>query len=870
MIFRFRVLFTAIVMMLAMSCSTKRSGFVSRTFHNLSAHYNAYYNAGLKVEEGRKQLSDGQKDQYDRILPIFKYGGPEQAKAVYPQMDEAIKKTSLTIQRHTLVDKNGNELPDKEKWVDDNWLLYGQALFYKHEYFAAIETFKYVESTYKKEPTRFSASLWLARTYLQLTQLREAEDRLDYIRNQKGLPKDVKAEYDAVAADYYLQTRNFDQAIQHLTRASVSAKKRSDRIRYMFILAQIHQSNGDFKEAFRLYTTVIKKNPEYEMAFNARINRARCFDAESETSAGVKAELLKMAKDPKNKEYLDQVYYALAGISKKEKNEPEEIDYLNKSIAASTANQNQKALSYLELGKIYFEKPDYRNAQAYYDSSISNLSTDHPDYPDILTLRNSLTKLIKNLNIISSEDSLQKLARLSEEDLNKMVNDVIKKEEENRKRIEEEEKEQQVKQLFNQTDNTTNQKNQTSGSSWYFYNPTTLDYGSKEFTRKWGSRKLEDDWRRSNKQVFSQEEEVSDSLVTEEKELADTAAIRQVKKKELLAKIPSTPEALEKSTNKVVDAYYNASMIYNEQLKNAKASAELFEEMLRRHPENKYKLQAYYHLYRIYLTHGNTTKSDFYKNLLLEKYPDSDFAMIIKNPNYMAEKAQKKSSLELFYEETYRKYLNGEYADVIVRKAQAEQMYPNNILTPKFDLLRTLAIGRTQNVSVFTASLQDIVRNYSTDPVKDEAQNILDFINGQSGQQEDKLPPAPDTTVRLYNYNPDTTHIVIVSFNSSGLVNGNQIRAKLSDYNSKYYSLKNYIISSIILNPTTQIIPVTRFDNKDDALSYRNSIANNDEVFGNTNPELYNVFVVSDNNYEGFLREKDVDEYLDYYRNYYQ
>jgi tetratricopeptide (TPR) repeat protein len=864
---RFRILFSTLVFVVVASCSTKRSGFVSRTFHDLSAHYNGYYNAGLKVEEGRENLSKGQKDQYDRILPVFKYGNAEAAKSVYPQMDEAIKKTSLNIQRHTLVDKNGNELPDKEKWVDDNWLLYGQALFYKHDYFQAIETFKYVEATYKKEPTRFMASLWLARTYLQLTELREAEDRLDYIRNQKSLPKNVKAEYEAVAADYYLQTRNYGPAIDHLTKASILAKKRADKIRYMFILAQIQQAQGNFKEAFRLYTTVIKKNPEYEMAFNARINRARCVDAESQTTAGVKIELQKMAKDPKNKEYLDQVYYALAGIAQKEKKEVEEMDYLKKSIAASTSNQNQKALSYLELGKIYYDKPDYKMAQAYYDSCISNLSTDHPDYTDILTLRNSLTKLIKNLAIIASEDSLQSLSKLTDEQRNRMVEDLIRKEEEEQKRKAEEAKEQQVNQIFNE--GKTNQNNQTfSGGSWYFYNSQTIGYGLNEFTKKWGNRKLEDNWRRTNKEVFQTEQPEEIDTATVEKEITDTAAIRAARKKELLDKIPVSAEALEKSTNKVVDAYYNASMIYNEQLKNPKASAELFEEMLRKYPENKYKLQAYYHLYRIYLAHGNTEKSNYYKNLLLDKYPDSDFAMIIKNPNYMAEKAAKKSSLELFYEETYHKYLNGEYADVIARKAQAEQMYPGNAFTPKFDLLKTLSIGHLQPVGVFTASLQDIIRNYSTDPVKDEAQNILDFLNGQSAPPENKLPPV-DTTARLYNYKPDTTQLVIVSFRIAGM-NASQIKNKISDYNTKYYSLKGYNVSNQVLGPQTQIVVIGKFDNKDDALAYRNGMANNDEVFNKLNPETYRVFVISENNFAAFLGQRDVEEYMNFYRNYYQ
>ena len=377
--------------------------------------------------------------------------------------------------------------------------------------------------------------------------------------------------------------------------------------------------------------------------------------------------------------------------------------------------------------------------------------------------------------------------------------------------------------------------------------------------------------RRKNKQTLAPEtEETSDTLVTEEKKKKDTTKNHTTRKKELLAKIPSSKEAIDKSTNKVVDAYYNASMIYNEQLKDAKASADLFEEMLRKYPDNKYKLQAYYHLYRIYLTHGNIQKSDYYKNLLLDKYPDSDFAMIIKDPNYMASKAQKKSSLEVFYEETYHKYLNGEYAEVIQRKAQSDQMYPGNNLVPKFDFLKTLAVGHTQSLAAFSTSLQDIIRNYSTDAVKDQAQNILDFINSKGEKPENKLPAPPDTTVRLYNYKPDTTHIVVISFNSNGLVNSNQLKNKLSNYNGKFYSLKNYNVASQIFNPLTQIISVGRFDNKDDALSYRKSINNSDEVFGNTNPELYNVFVISENNFEAFLRQKNLDEYLDYYRNYYQ
>ena len=324
--------FLVLVSLLWTSCSNTKDTWVNRRFHNLSSHYNGYYNAGLKVEDGVDRLAASHENKYDRTLSVFQYANSEKSKAIYPQMDDAMKRLGTVIQRHTILDKRGNEKPDSEKWIDDNWLLYGQALFYKHQYFEAIEAFTYVEVTYKKSPTRHLGSMWLAKSYLQLTMLREAENKLDYLRNQKDFPKKKLWELAAVNADFYLQTRNFDKTIEHLEIAYKLAPKRKDRIRFMFILAQLYQQKEEYQKAFDLYTSVIKKNPPYEMDFNARINRARCSDGGGKGGEMVRKELTKMEKDPKNLEYLDQIYYALAGLAEKEGNEPEEVRLLNKSI----------------------------------------------------------------------------------------------------------------------------------------------------------------------------------------------------------------------------------------------------------------------------------------------------------------------------------------------------------------------------------------------------------------------------------------------------------------------------------------------------------------------------------------------------------
>ena len=221
-----------------MSCSNTKDTIVNRTAHNLSAHYNGYYNAGLKLEEALDKLALSHEDHYDRVLTVFQYADATKAKAIYPQLEDILKRTTTSINRHTMYDKRGNEKPESEKWIDDNWLLYGKAQFFKHDYFEAIETFKFVEATYKKEPTRFLASMWLAKSYLELTELREAEEKLDYLRNQSEFPQKNKWEIEAVNADFYLQTKNYDKTIQHLIRAAVLVRDREKKIRYNFILAQ--------------------------------------------------------------------------------------------------------------------------------------------------------------------------------------------------------------------------------------------------------------------------------------------------------------------------------------------------------------------------------------------------------------------------------------------------------------------------------------------------------------------------------------------------------------------------------------------------------------------------------------------------------
>lgn len=878
---RFRILFLVpVISMIWTSCSNTKDNLINRTAHNLSAHYNGYYNAGIKLEEALAKLAEAHEDHYDRPLHVFPYGDHTKAKTVFPQLEDVMKRTSTVISRHTMYDKRGNEKPESEKWIDDNWLLYGKAQFFKRDFFEAIETFTYVEATYKKEPTRHLASMWLAKTYLELTEIREAENKLDFLRNQSDFPRKNKWELDAVYADFYLQTKSNERAIPHLQRASVSAPAREMKIRLKFILAQLYQQKGEFKRAFDLYTKIVKMNPKYEMAFNARLNRARCYDSSSGSSESVYKELRKMQKDPKNKDFMDQIYYALAGLSKNEGKDADEIDYLNKSIRASTNNQNQKALSYLELARINYKKPEYRIAQAYYDSTVTILSKDYPDYPEIVNLRNSLTKLVKYMKTIETEDSLQRMSTMSVEERTRIIDTYLAEEEKKNQQIKAESTEEPSNQIFGTPNQAgANAFNNASGSNWYFYNPQAISFGFNEFAKKFGNRKLEDNWRRSKKETAISDEV---EIVIEEAEnrtpgdtsvVADNLSTRD----NMLNSVPEGDEALDKSHAKIIDAFYNIGMLYREQLSDMNASVGAFEELLKRYPVNKYQLQSYYQLYRTYLALGNTSRSDYYKNIILNDHGDTEYAEIIRNPNYGVESAKRKSHLDLFYEETYRKYLNGEYAAVISRKAQSDVQFPQNPYTAKFDMLKTLAIGRTQPLQVFEASLNDIIRNHSADSVKDIAQEILDLINSGEASIDTSMeinPLSIDTIAankKLFKYIPDTLHNAILIFqNIGGPLDPERLKNKIADFNQVNFGSKGITMQELLFDHRLKIMILKSFNNKQDALQYYSLLYDNDDVFGQVNPDAYQLYVISVNNLPTILREKKTNEYEDFYRGFYR
>ncbi|MFQ5335851.1 MAG: tetratricopeptide repeat protein, partial [Flavobacteriales bacterium] len=311
------------------NCSTNKSGFAHRAYHNTTAHYNGYFNGRESFRAGVAQIKTGYTEDYTNILPVFIYGDENAAKSAYPQMDKAIEKCEKVIQRHSIYIKR-EEYVD---WIDDCWFLIGQCHFYKQEYAEAKEKFEYVARQFQEKEIHFEASIWLARTYLQMHNYAKTGKVLDLIREDEGFPLKLKAEYSAVYADYYIRQHNYLLAIPEIRNAIANEKNRKKRVRYLFILAQFYQQEGNYTKASDYFAQVARMNPPYEMEFYAKINRALSYDVGSGNKEEIKKELGKMLRDGKNSDYYDQIYYALAEVYFREGEQDMGIELLKKSVA---------------------------------------------------------------------------------------------------------------------------------------------------------------------------------------------------------------------------------------------------------------------------------------------------------------------------------------------------------------------------------------------------------------------------------------------------------------------------------------------------------------------------------------------------------
>jgi len=854
-------IFIALILLVGVSsCDKNRDTFLNRSYQNMVAHYNVYFNGEQKLEETRYSLEKAHVDDYSEVLDVFPYGSEDNRKSQSGNMDEVIKKASRVIAERPI-----------SKWVDDAYFMMGKAYFFKGDYFAAIETFQFLNSQFKGSKISYEATLWIIKSYVLLGKAADAEAIIGLLNNDPKFPEKLKTRLHEVSAYVYIRVEKYKAASIALEKAMPLAKGSYTKARYHYILGQLYDKQGERNKARKHYKAVTKGTPPYEMAFNAKINLARNYNPNNPSEVkSAKKYLKSMLRDDKNISYFAQIYYELGLIEKKEGDMNVAVDYFRQSNQNNKGNGDQKALCFLELADIYFSRPDYKNAQLYYDSAVFFLKPDFEDYDKLKAKQEVLSELIKNLILIRKEDSLLKVAELPIKDIDNLIDKAIK--DEKKRREDEEKKKKESPQNFgnpNIPQNPFNAQNNI-GSGFYFEDPIQVARGFNEFSTKYGQRANVDNWQfkaleASNAPPSNGEDEgePEEEDPTKKPEIPQDSAglVRQ----QYVQDIPFSPEAKKSAKDRMAAAYLKVGEIYYEQLGELVESEKAFKSYLTKYPKGDMIPKALYYLYKINSDQNLTDEANKHKARLITEFSDSPYAKYLtQDPSQMESKEEGiDPKIIAAYQQAYNSYKVSNFSGVIRDKRAFDKTYFGTPLQPKFDLLEALSYGRMDSVSRCILLLKNLVANYPTTAEALEAQQILNaYVKAQNKSGIEEVTDVP------YAYVPGNKHYFFMLLPASKNISMNQVKARFSDFNAKQMVGQSFSIEEMLVGER-QLLVIKEFKDRESADKYM-AIVKSDPKFIKSLAAPGAEFLVGDPKNLGLMIvNSDLEGFLKFTSTYY-
>ena len=875
-----RILFFLTVLLIvfqhtSLNAQTKKS-FFKRAWINTIARYNYFYNANEMVKKAERDAAIAHIDFFGEVVHLFPHSNEATLKGNLPVMDEVIKKCNHIITRRQY-----------SKWVDDSWLLIGKANFFKGDFFAALEAFEYVATTYKNRPIRYNAEIWIIKTLIMLEKFDEAVALSDLMIADKNFPKKLQKELLLVSAEGLIYQRKYPLAYERLTKAIPEVKRNEHKYRRYFVAGQLAILNKNPEKAISYFKTVTKSNPTYNFDFFARINMVRMYTEPPINNLKKGRSILsKMLKDDKNLDLLDQIYFEIGMLDIKQGDKNSALKNFKNALASSNDNKELKSQIYLIVAELYFENTQYINAQKYYDSAVQVLNPESPEFEQISTRHQILTELITNLVNIDYQDSMLRLARNVAFRTKTLEN--IKEEE--RKRIEDEEFAKNNP-FSNPTGFDTpmgvpgqgRQGGTPIDSRFPFYNQQLKIKGLEDFQKVWGNRELGDYWRVLSIAQTEKEDLVQkdDTLKIGEDEIEEEIVIDQLPSdiKEEDAKyfvsVPFSKKEQDLSELAMGESYFLAASIYREKLQEPAKAKFLLEQFLQKLKPNQYRENALYLLIKIYEAEGNTTKVNLLKAQLVSEFPESDFIKILDNPDLFKEgegQNTPEQKVAAKYTLFYDAYKEKRFEEAISIYNEVKKDFPGNGLDGQFDFGYALILIEKKKPKEYYDIMVSISGNYSGTPLGDLASERVAAYDRIVGGEENSQEPSNKTSEKKYPYKKSDSNgefIFIIEITRS--MDANMAKIAFSDFNRDFRSDRGLQITTSFLDAGTRILMVTGFTSQEDVRKYIEDILVNEKFLLRIKRESdkKDFLFISKDNFNLLMSEKKWVDYREYYiKNY--
>jgi tetratricopeptide (TPR) repeat protein len=879
------MLFCLFTFLLFTACSTKKNTAQNRWWHSFNARYNTYFNGQQAFIDGTVEKENGNKDNYTELIPLYAVGNKQSRDLGKGNFARAIEKSEKAIKQHSIKarpewNKSGRKTQKDIEWLSRReynpfiwraWLLLGKSQFQQGEFEEAAATFSYMTRLYATQPAILGiARAWQAKSYVELDWIYDAEDIIVKQRRDT-MHFRARKDWDFTLADYYLRSEQYDQAIPYLRQVIKHEKRRKQKAREWFLMGQLQARQGNREEAYNAFRHVTRLNPPYEMEFNARIAQTEVM-AEGNAKRMI-SRLKRMAASDNNKDYLDQVYYAIGNIYMAQKDTLQAIEAYEQGVKKGTRSGIEKGVLLLTLGNIYWEREKYADAQRCYGEAIGLLDKDRPDYNQLSYRSKVLDELAPHTSAVELQDSLQRLAKMSEEErlkvIDKIIDDLKKKEKEERRAQEEAEAEKELaKQSAVGNRNQPNRQQQTTTPTpttggnglWYFYNPQSVNQGKRTFEQQWGKRENTDDWQRTNKTVVAttaQTTENTDSLENAENIAADGTVANDTvagqkpnaeadslandphNREYYLAQIPFTEEQIEASNLLIQDGLFHSGIIFKDKLDNLILSEKTLSRLLTQYPTFEHNDEALYHLFLLYSRQQRQEQADASLARLQSDYPESQWTILLSDSNFVENQRFGVHIEDSIYAATYDAFKGDRYDEVRANAQLSESRFPLGAHRPKFLFVEGMALLNEGDAKGCTERMQQVVDKYPQSEVSELAGMIIKGV--QQGRQlhggkfdmgdvwsRRTIDMASDSTrADTLRFEREAKYVFLLAYEPDS-VNQNQLLFEMAKHNFSNYLVRNFdIVTDQDANGLCRML-ISGFLSYDEARQYARGLHNVD------------------------------------------
>ena len=901
-----------LAVMTVIGCSTQKNTSASRWWHSFNARYNTYYNGSLAYIDASLEKENGNKDNFTEMLPLYTVGNKASRELGKGNFDRAIEKCQKAIKLHSIKkrpewNKSRKKNAKDIEWLNRReynpflwkaWLLMGRSQFMKGSFDEAASTFAYMSRLYATQPAIYGkARAWLARCYVEQDWLYDAEDVITKIKRD-SLNWRAQKDWDYTYADYYIRTGRYQEAIPYLRKVIKHEGRRKQRAREWYLMGQLQTAVGNRQAAYKAYRSVIRQQPPYELEFNARI-------AMTEVMATGKwkqmvGRLKRMARNDNNKEYLDQVYYAIGNIYMNQKDTVQAIAAYEKGNAKSTRNGIEKGVLLLTLGDIYWAKEDFSNARRCYGEAIGLLDKDRKDYKQLSDRSKILDELVPHTDAVHLQDSLQALAKMSEKDRNAAIDRVIEalKKKEKEERDAQAEAEAQRVQAQNggsanadQRNNITNNTQQKKDAIWYFYNPMAVSQGKATFQKLWGKRENVDDWQRVNKTVVAQAQgveemtdEMRDSLANVAQmedslaNVADSAQNDPHKREYYLAQIPFTEEQVEASNLLIMDGLYNAGVIFKDKLDNLVLSEKELRRLADDYPTYEHMDNAYYHLFLLYSRMHQPQTAASYLEKLKSGFPDSEWTTLLSDPHFVENSRYGVHLEDSLYAATYDAFKADKFMEVKNNVQISATRFPLGANRDKFIFFDGMAKLNSGDAKGCVDDMKTVVDKYPKSEVSTLAGMIVNGVNAgrklHGGKfdisdvwerRAEVMSDSDSIKTRKFTAERNVDFSFIIAYQTDS-INENQLLFELAKYNFSNFLVRNFEIAREEVEGLERMV-ISGFKSYDEALQYARQLYSNNNILRLTRKAR--AIIISDSNKELLGTQYSYNDYDKFYEKHF-